>query len=402
MTRSVLAVADSDSYVKWAAATLDSLPDVRPHLVVLRTRVRPDDAQTTSALAGTRWAGSVLDDHSLLGLAARLRRTRPDVILVASTGPAAELVIRLVATLPYRPVVVTGLPGMSIPATPRALRFRAGADVFVVHSHRERLAFEDMATDTGVRPAFAVNRLPFLRGSAGEHAAFDDAPVRRVVFAPQAKFPETPEQRRAVLQALAALARARPDVEVVVKLRARPGQAQTHDEAYPFDILWDELGSDAPVRLVTGPLADQLAAGTALVSVSSTALLEALGHGLRALVLSDFGVGDANLTGVYEGSGLVGTLRDVEQARFFHPDRAWLADNYFHVEPDELAAVLAEVDVSGPVRPGPPVGGRRAQARRYARTALPLPRPFPSVRVFGRHGDRRLGRTGEVSRGAGS
>ncbi|HWJ85328.1 MAG TPA: DUF6716 putative glycosyltransferase, partial [Cellulomonas sp.] len=119
--RSIVAVADSDSYLKWAAATLDRLDTVpRRELVVLRTPIRPDDAQTTAAVAGTRWEGRVIDDHSLLGLAARMRRTRPDAVLVATTGPAAEALVRMVAALPYRPVVVTGLPGMSIPATERA------------------------------------------------------------------------------------------------------------------------------------------------------------------------------------------------------------------------------------------------------------------------------------------
>lgn len=369
---SILAVADSDSYVKWAAATLDRLGSVpRRELAVLRTPVRPDDAQTTAAVAGTSWAGRVVDDHSLLGLAARLRRTRPAAVLVATTGPAAEALIRMIAGLPYRPVVVTGLPGMSIPATERALRFRSGADVFVVHSRRERDAFAVAARAVGVNPVLAVNRLAFLGGSADVEVPPDRTPLARVVFAPQAKFPTAPEDRRSVLRALASLARSRPDLEVVVKLRAVAGQVQTHDEPHPYDVLWRELREDAPVALMTGPLGAHLTPGTALVTVSSTALLEALAAGLRGLVLADFGVGDENLTTVYEGSGLLGTLRDVEAGRFFAPSPAWRAENYFHAEADELPDVLASLGPLPPVRPGPPVGGRRAQARRYARLALP-------------------------------
>jgi len=371
---SILAVADSDSYVKWAAATLDRLGSIpRRELVVLRTPIRPDDAQTTAAVAGTAWDGRVVDDHSLLGLAARLRRTRPDAVLVATTGPAAEALVRMIAGLPYRPVVVSGLPGMSIPATERALRFRAGVDVFVVHSRHERDAFALAARAAGVDPVLAVNRLAFLPSGADGPADRPDDTVAltRVVFAPQAKFPTSPDERRAVLRSLAALARARPDLEVVVKLRAVAGQVQTHDEPYPYDELWRGLRDDAPVTLVTGPLAAHLTPGTALVTVSSTALLEALAAGLRGLVLADFGVGDENLTTVYEGSGLLGTLRDLEAGRFFAPSPQWRAENYFHAEPDELPGVLARLGELPPVRPGPPVGGRRAQARRYARLALP-------------------------------
>jgi hypothetical protein len=371
---SILAVADSDSYLKWAAATLDRLVVVhRRDLVLLRTPVRPDDLQARAALAGTGWADAVVNDHSVLGLAALLRRARPDAVLVATTGPAAEVLIRMIATLPYRPVVVTGLPGMSIPATERALRFRSGSDVFVVHSRHEREAFTRVARSVGVRPAWAVNRLAFLDGDAGGEVQEPQA-LRRVVFAPQAKFPTTPAQRTQVLRSLAALARARPDLDVVVKLRAVAGQAQTHDEPYPYDTLWRATGDAAPVALVTGPLAEHLTPGTALVTISSTAMLEALARGLAGLVLADFGVGDDNLTTVYEGSGLIGTLRDLEEARFFSPTPDWLVENYLHPEPDQLSDVLAGLGALGPVRPGPPVGGRRAQARRYARLAFPAPR----------------------------
>jgi hypothetical protein len=369
--RSILAVADSDSYLKWAAATLDRLVAVpRRELAVLRTPVRPAHQQVRAALAGTGWDGAVPDDHSVLGLVARLRRTRPDAVLVATTGPAAEVLIRMIATLPYRPVVVTGLPGMSIPATERALRFRSGSDVFVVHSRHERDAFTRLARSVGVHPTWAVNRLPFLDGDAGGHITQPQA-LRRVVFAPQAKFPATPAQRTQVLRSLAALARARPDLDVVVKLRAVAGQAQTHDEPYPYDTLWRATRDDAPVALVTGPLAGHLTPGTALVTISSTAMLEALARGLAGLVIADFGIGDENVTTVYAGSGLIGTLRDLEAARFFSPAPDWLARNYLHPEPDQLPDVLAGLGAMGPVRPGPPVGGRRAQARRYARLASP-------------------------------
>jgi len=369
--RSIVAVADSDSYLKWAAATLDRLDTVpRRELVVLRTPIRPDDAQTTAAVAGTRWEGRVIDDHSLLGLAARMRRTRPDAVLVATTGPAAEALVRMVAALPYRPVVVTGLPGMSIPATERALRFRAGSDVFVVHSRHEQEQFALAARSADVHPVLAVNRLPFL-ADASVGAPTDETPLERVVFAPQAKFPRRPDERRAILQALASLARSRPDLEVVVKLRALAGQAQTHDEPHPYDVLWRHMADDAPVSLATGPLSAHLGPGTALVTVSSTALLEALATGLRGLVIADFGVGDANLTTVYEGSGLIGTLHDVAAGRFFTASEQWRAENYFHPEPDELPAVLDALGTLPPVAPGPPVGGRRAQARRLARLALP-------------------------------
>lgn len=381
MTRTVLAVADSDSFVKWAAATLERLGDgFDGALVVLRTPVEPHADQVAAAVAGTTVADRPTPVLALREVVRLLRTRRPDVVLVAATGPAAELVLRALPGLEHRPVVVTGLPGMSVPATELALRYRSASDLFVVHSHRERDEFAEIADRLGVPVRCVVSRLPFLVGSAGEHPAPDAAPVGRVVFAPQAKFPEEVEDRRAVLRSLGRLALAQPGTDVVLKLRGLAGQAQTHHEAWPMDVLRERMLAEPGVervRVATGPLEDYLGPGSVLVTISSTAVLEAFALGRRALVLSDFGLGDANLTGVYVGSGVVGTLDDLEHGRFAHADDAWLERNYLHHEVDELPGALGELcdaaaaGTLGPVRAYPPVGGRLKGARRALRVALP-------------------------------
>lgn len=370
--RRILAVADSDSYVKWAAATLDGLAG-DASLVVLDSPVLPTAGQVDAATAGTRLAGSTPPVLRLSQLRRMLRRTPPDVLLVATTGPAAELVLRAVAGIWPRPLVVTGLPGMSLPATELALRYRSTADLFVVHSYREADEFRSLATRLGLPMRFVVNRLPFLAPRAGDERTIDTSPVTRVVFAPQAKFPETRDDRLRILRALGTLATSRPDVDVVVKLRGLAGQAQTHREELPFDVLAARHRSDpgvADVQIATGSLREFLTPGTALVTVSSTAVLEALALGLRALVLDDFGVGEHNLTAAYVGSGLLGSLDDVVQVRFRHPDPAWLASNYLHDDPDELGGA-ARTSPSTPVGRPSRVGTPAAHARRRLRLAAP-------------------------------
>jgi len=95
------------------------------------------------------------------------------------------------------------------------------------------------------------------------------------------------------------------------------------------------------LEFCTGSMAEQLTPGTAMVTVSSTAALEALDAGLPVLVLSDFGVSDEMLNKVFEGSGLLGTLADLKAGRFFHPEQGWLRDNYFHRQDVPLGHVLA-------------------------------------------------------------
>src|SRR5699024_9560846 len=149
--------------------------------------------------------------------------------------------------------------------------------------------------------------------------------LSRVVFAPQAKMPVTRAHREQILHALARLAADQPDVDVVVKVRGLAGEAQTHHEAFPFDVLLADLvaAGDVPsgaVRVATGPLADQLGPGSALVTVSSTAALESLAAGIPTLVLEDFGVNERMLNAVFLGSGCLGTLDDLAAGRFGVPD----------------------------------------------------------------------------------
>ena len=132
----IVALADSDSYVKWGAALIGSLPpEWERELLVVDSQFTVNDAQLRTALRGTgvekvrRVAYREVD--------AVLRERTPDAVLVAAPGPVSQVLIRLVAECTPRPVIVSGLPGISIPVTVKALRFRLQSDLMVVHSHRE-------------------------------------------------------------------------------------------------------------------------------------------------------------------------------------------------------------------------------------------------------------------------
>jgi hypothetical protein len=87
-----------------------------------------------------------------------------------------------------------------------------------------------------------------------------------------------------------------------------------------------------------------LARARSLVTVSSTAALEAMDAGVPVVVLTDFGVTDALINTVFRGSGCLGDLADVRAGRAFVPDPGWLADNYFHpADEDDLGARLSDL-----------------------------------------------------------
>lgn len=364
----VLVLTDTDSYVKWGAALADRFPDDWiVELVVARSTALPSSAQLADALDGTGFAGPQPPLVGLRDLEQRLREQRPDVLVLAARGWTVQAAVSVVENEPSRPVIVTGLPGVGVPVLPYGLGFRRAADVFVVHSRRELREFRHAARRLELPDRFELARLPYLDRVPSGVSRPDGA----LVFAAQALVPASRSDRARLLRGLTEAARARPGREVVVKVRARTGESQTHHEETSYEDLVDEL-EDRPSNLVvrSGPMHEHLVGASGFVTVSSTALLEAVAAGVPALAVDDFGVGVEQINLALRGSGLLGSLDDLRAGHFGTPDPAWCEDNYFH-HPDEdtwLTAVEALV-------------------RRRRATGLPS---FPEVPGAWRNGARAL------------
>lgn len=305
-----------------------------------RTPIAPSPTQIHGALEGTRNSAVLPPVLSATALRRVVRRIRPDVVVTACTGPVVDVLVNdVLAGLAPRPVLVSGLPGVSVPATEKAWLYRAPVDLFIVHSHREVAEFRELGKQLGVTGEVGLATLPFLPNGTGpaSPALFPtgDAPRNRVVFATQAKVPVEREERESILRALADLAARRPDLEVVVKLRARAHEQQTHRERHHYETLWQDLvaAGEVPADAVSfagGSMREQLAHAVGFVTVSSTAALEAIAYDVPLLILSDFGVSAEMINLVFEGSGTLGTLEELRKAEFRKPDPQWCATNYFH------------------------------------------------------------------------
>jgi hypothetical protein len=227
-------------------------------------------------------------------------------------------------------VIVTGLPGISIPATRKAVVYRTQCDLFIVHSRREVREFTGLAERTGFEQRFALATLPFARPAA-VRAAAGDAPATDLVFATQARVPATRPDRLRIARLLVRAAEADPSRRVVVKLRAADGEQQTHVEHDGYPELLATLGA-LPANLVTSTasMGDALATAEGLVTVSSTAAIEAMAGGIPVIALDMFGVSSRLINQTLAEAGLLGGEEDVVNRRFRHPAPAWLDDNYFH------------------------------------------------------------------------
>jgi len=365
-----LALVDTDSYVKWGAALLAQLPDswVRG-VAVVATPGAPSADQLAAALAGSGFEGAarVL---TLDTLAAIVEVERPDVVIVAMRGPAASVVLRVLSALPNRAVLVSGLPGISIPATWKALFYRAQADLMVLHSKREIREFRQVAGKRGWTHRLALATLPFIDRSPA-------AGGTDIVFAVQSIVPPERPERERVLDLLIETARRNPDHRVVIKVRAVGGEQQTHDEQHGYpDLLAKREAPPNNLVVASGPMAAALDGALGLVTVSSTATIEAIARDVPVIVIDEFGVSDELINPVFLRSGLFGDGEALASLAFARPNAAWLDDNYFHAagDADWMRALddLLEQRAHAPLAERPSLRGtlggllRRAWERKQA------------------------------------
>jgi len=420
----VIAVAESDSYLKWAVSLLAQLPpSATVEVVVARSPVRPSPAQRMAALAGTAFADYDPEVLSPAQLARRVERDRPNAVLLACTGPSAHAYQEALARSRHRPVLIAGIPGIALPARRRAWGYRGAVDLFVVHSHREVQEYDRVRMLTGKSGRVGLATIPFLAPAAtalntpalqvDSPLSGEDEPSRpvgrtrpvgnRVLFATQAKVPVVRSERIAILLALERLAASRPDLEVVVKTRGISGEFHTHHEAHHYGDLWNDLVASGRVpasgglTFAAGSMAEQLDGAAALITVSSTAVLEAMALDLPVLLLDEFGISERMINQVFVGSGCHGGLESLQAADFRHPEKWWLAENYFHPVTDNTwIGLLDELVVAAAAGRLPSIedgldSGRTSRRRRRDRLRLT---PVGSAFVRARHRlKKRLSRT---------
>lgn len=350
MKPSILAIADSDSYLKLATTFLDRLgPSWQRRIALVRTPVMPTEEQIAAAFDGTSLDPQQLQFITLHQLNSTVQE---DIVFAAATGPVvAEAYSRILRSEPAaarRTALISALPGVAFPATAKGWNYRRAGDAFICHSHAEARDFSFMTEERpGHQPTIMVSKLPFL--NSGGFPPQQRETIKRVVFAPQAKVPFLRREREAILLTLEQTARLNPGVEVVVKLRARAGEPQTHLEQFPYDELAEKLmqdgklGPQSHLRFETGSMSDVLSEGSALVTVSSTAALESIDRGLPTMILTDFGVSPEMINTVFQSSGMLGELSSLSALQFGTPSKAWLRENYFHRMDNSFTDALASM-----------------------------------------------------------
>lgn len=247
-----------------------------------------------------------------------------------------------------RPVTITGYNGVVYEGHLEGLLWRTGYDLICVNSRAdyrrftsdlEALAYEGSEL---VTTGFTLAQ----HDGAGTLRPFHEMPTQDILFATQAVVPAPPREREHVLIKLRAYAEAFPSRKVYIKPRALPNERTFHVERHHYAVLYEQLfGRSKPDNLLFGygALHRYLDRIGLLVTVSSTAVIEGMAHGVPGAVLTDFGIKESLGNHFFRDSGMFTTLDRLTTDRVPEVDPLWMADNGFAPE-DSLDALHDRVE----------------------------------------------------------
>ncbi|GMA22326.1 hypothetical protein GCM10025864_00850 [Luteimicrobium album] len=268
-----------------------------------------------------------------------------------------------------RPVVVTGWVGVIVEKLVAGYLERFASDVVAVNSREDLRTFQAAGAQLGLpTDNLVLSGLPLL---PGQPASPRRGPVRTVLFADQPAVPASRADRDYLYGRLVEHARRHPERRVLVKPRHRPDEDPFRTvRHHPAELLG---GVDLPpnLEIMYEPFPELLRSADVVLTVSSTAGLEAVGAGVRTVFVADLGVHESLGNHVLLPSGLVRTLDvlDGPDAELPEPDPAWLRD-WFVGDDDPRPPARRIVDRVVELAAVPPASAR-SRARRRPRRSVP-------------------------------
>ncbi|WP_046729788.1 DUF6716 putative glycosyltransferase [Streptomyces humi] len=328
-TLRVAVLADSDTRWKWGALTAKRLipdesddSDVRLDGYLLRGRATP----TARQLQEVGVHADSLREVTSVEFLREMEQQSYDILVLSLVGGGVQAMLHGLraawAGREKRPVVVTGYVGVVYEKLADGLLLRHGADLVLANSRQDAERFRAVYDGVGAdSTAVTEVALPFLGGAPyeGEHQPYT------VVFAAQPSVPDSRRDRTYLLDRLIQHARRHPEREVLLKLRSKPGEHTTHIEELPYQKLVQGKDVPANFRLVYGHMGEVLDHTDLLVTVSSTAALEALHRRIPTVLLTDLGIRETLGNHHFVGSGCLASWDQLDAGHRPAPDAEWVA-----------------------------------------------------------------------------
>jgi hypothetical protein len=336
--KNALFVAAFDSQLKWCGRIRDEFASRGYECRVVVPDIRSALSEQQIRDAGFDRVDS-LSWSDLLDVA-----VISDVVVCGLSGPitkgfSIELADRRTVTGVIGPVLITGWVGVIIEKITAGYLDRCASDIVAVNSVADFDHFTTVGARLGLPPDnLLLTGLPFLSPRPQPQRTGE---IKRVLYADQPTVPGREVERRYVYQKLVDYAVAHPDRDVILKPRHRPGEDTFHRMLYhPENVL---AGIDQPpnFRIDYTPIGEVLDSVDLMITMSSTACLEALDHGCRVGLVLDLGVHERYGNQVFLESGLLRTFDQLGADQIGAPEPDFLA-SYFLDRDEASTAIIAD------------------------------------------------------------
>lgn len=365
-------VAAFDSQIKWCAGILEAFRSAGFACRILVPDIRNALSESQLRAAGVAKVERVTWEQAIeAGLAS-------DVAVSALSGPNTKRLVMDLAQseAPRMPVIVSGWVGIIIEKLIAGYLDRSASDIVVVNSVEDLERFRAVADSLGLpKDNLLLAGLPFLPPVPAPEKS---GPIRRVLFADQPTVPEDPAERRYVYERLIAYAQAHPEREVILKPRHRPGEDTFHRMRHHPEDLLCRVPRPPNFRIDYEPIPKLLESADLLLTISSTACLEAIGAGVRVALVLDLGVHERYGNQVFAHSGLLRTFNQIVDDDIGTPSDRWRDSYFFGAEHPANVAIVnrtCQLLASGE---RPSVAARQSQ---YFRSILEFEAAMTRLRI---------------------
>ena len=253
-----------------------------------------------------------------------------DVVVISLIGPALRRFMFELSeahTKEPRPIFVTGWVGIIIDKMLAGYLDRAPCDVVAVNSTEDLSEFENAAKQLGIpTDNLVLTGLPVLAPTAKIQRSGN---IKKVLFADQPTVPSREEERLFVYRKMNEYSLLHPDRDVILKPRHRLSEDTLHKMEYHPELLLKGTKLAPNFSIEYSPISEIIESVDLLVTMSSTAALEALSVGTRVSLPLDLGVNERLGNHVFLHSGLLRTFSQINKDDIGHPEPQWLKSYFF-------------------------------------------------------------------------
>jgi len=355
------------------------------HLVM---RVRMD--QITDEQIGTILgapAKKVAGMEEIIGL---LLQGGYDWVVLSAENTSCRRFFEILQQTPFpkgRPLVATIYPGILFRHHYDGFSARMPADLVILNSIKDCRTYEELARTQGRTDGNFFNLGPVtIIDTAGFKFA---AERRKVIFFDQPSVPQTREEKMYVFEQLSRLAESHPHLDFCVKLRVGPKDATLHKGGHGTLDYFSDFNKSLPpgrkpLHLVDGSPRALIAESRLALSVSSTALIEALACGCPSMAVADFGIDEDYGVSYFVGSGISGLLETLDPENPPLASAEWMKEN------------VGNADLQIPVLAAR-MAADLAEHRKQPKPASSI-HPYYGSRAFYRHAVEKFGARKAISR----